>query len=71
MKRSKRPFFSFRQRQVVHLLLAGNTNAQISKELGIGVRTVDDYVRVLFRKCGVHSRLMLALVVVREHLLDR
>ena len=49
-----------RERQVLDLLCAGRTNAQICAELVISERTVDHHVSAVLRKLGVSNRAMAA-----------
>lgn len=49
------PTLSPRERDVMERLLRGLSEKQIAAELGIGPRTVHEYVTSLYRKCGVHS----------------
>ena len=45
-----------RQRQILDLILRGNTNAQIGDELGISPRTVEKHIKVIFDRAGISSR---------------
>jgi len=45
-----------RQRQVVELLLAGRSNAEIAEELQIQPATVRDHLRAIYARLGVTSR---------------
>lgn len=45
-----------RQRQVMGLIAAGRSNQQISRSLGVSVRTVDKHVELAFRSLDAHSR---------------
>jgi DNA-binding NarL/FixJ family response regulator len=49
-----------REAEVLPLLEAGRSNAQIAAELGIGVETVRSHARNVYRKLGVASRRELA-----------
>ena len=49
------PPLSPRERDVLELLLRGLSEKQIAGELGIGPRTVHEYVTSLYRKFGVRS----------------
>jgi DNA-binding CsgD family transcriptional regulator len=42
--------------QTLELLLAGNTLKQIAAQLGISAHTVNDYVKLLYRRLDVSSR---------------
>jgi DNA-binding NarL/FixJ family response regulator len=45
-----------RQREVLRLVVAGYSNAQIADELVISVNTVKFHVRTIFREAGIRSR---------------
>lgn len=45
-----------RQRDILDLVLRGNTNAQIGEELGISPRTVEKHVKALFDLAKISSR---------------
>jgi DNA-binding CsgD family transcriptional regulator len=47
---------SKRRVEVLGLLLEGRTIKEIGRELGISANTVTNYVRVIYREAGVHSR---------------
>ena len=47
---------SARQREVLRLVVAGYSNAQIAAELVISVNTVKFHVRAIFRELGMRSR---------------
>ena len=45
-----------REREVIRLLVAGHTNAEIGEILHLSVRTVEHHRANVFRKLGVRSR---------------
>ena len=45
-----------REREVLELIAAGKSNAEIAQELFISVRTVTTHVSTILRKLGVGSR---------------
>lgn len=51
------PSLTPREREVLALLITGQTNRAIAARLGISVRTVEFHSRNLFAKLGAHSRL--------------
>jgi DNA-binding NarL/FixJ family response regulator len=57
-----------REREVLELLVAGDTNSAIAKTLGIREQTVKDHVSGLFRKFHVRRRVALAVTAVRAGL---
>jgi DNA-binding CsgD family transcriptional regulator len=44
-----------RQRDVLHLLLQGHPVKQIARRLGLSPRTIEDYLKALYRKTGTNS----------------
>lgn len=50
-----------REQRVVELVAAGLTNKEIGKKVGTTEHVVKNYLRVIFDKAGVWSRLELAL----------
>jgi DNA-binding NarL/FixJ family response regulator len=54
-----------RQREILVLVAAGRSNAEIAGELGIGVETVKTQLNRLFRKLGVRTRAQ-AVAVARD-----
>lgn len=56
---------SIREHQVIHLLLSGKTNREISEKLGISEKTVKHYMSVLMQKLNVRNRTEVVLAVQR------
>ncbi|WP_228565891.1 response regulator transcription factor [Nocardia sp. SYP-A9097] len=50
------PGLTSRQQDVLDLLCAGLTNAEIAEYLVLSVRTVDHHVSAILRRLGVHNR---------------
>jgi DNA-binding NarL/FixJ family response regulator len=48
-----------RERDVVSLLVAGSSTREIAAESGLTVSTVNTYLKRIFSKLGVHSRVEL------------
>lgn len=61
--RARRISLSDREREVLIGVLNGETNKQIARRLGLSPHTVRDRVKALFHKCGVTSRVALAVTV--------
>jgi DNA-binding CsgD family transcriptional regulator len=55
----RRAGLSDREAEVARLVCAGQSNAQIGRELGITFRTVENHLRSAYQKVGVHSRTQL------------
>lgn len=58
-----------REIQVLRLLVAGQPNREIARELGIDVITVKAHVGRLMRKVGVENRIALSMQAVSRNLL--
>jgi DNA-binding NarL/FixJ family response regulator len=54
-----------RQTDVLGLLLRGQSNKLIARELNLSVETVKDHVAAVLRALGVHSRTQAVLAVSR------
>ncbi len=64
-----RPEITLRERQILHLIAEGNTNAEIAKRLSLSPKTVDNHRTKLMGKLGVHSMAQLLSYALREGLL--
>lgn len=65
----ERPSITMRERQILHLLAEGNSNAEIAERLSISPKTVDNHRTRLMAKLGVHSMAQLLSYALREGLL--
>lgn len=63
-----RPSLTNREKEILRLLSAGQTNRSISEALSVSPRTVENHISQLFRKLGVHSRTSLSLYAVRHNI---
>ena len=61
---------SIRQQQVLTLIAAEQTTAQIADRLGLSVPTVETHRRNLFRKAGVRSVAGLVKEAMRQGLIQ-
>jgi DNA-binding NarL/FixJ family response regulator len=59
-----------REKDVLHLLADGLSNAQIGDRLHLSPRTVEKYVSTLFRKTDSNNRAELVRFAVEHHLVD-
>ena len=59
-----------RERDVLRLIVAGDTNKKIARALGVSPNTVHTHRRRLMRKLGVHSTAELVCYAARNGLLD-
>jgi DNA-binding NarL/FixJ family response regulator len=60
------PTLTARQREIVDRIVAGSTNADIARELGVGVKTVEKHVSEILRRWGLESRVGIVRVALRE-----
>ena len=66
-----RPKLSVRERQVLHMIAEGRTNAEIAEQLSISPKTVDNHRTRLMAKLDVHSVAHLIAYALKEGLLDQ
>ena len=59
-----------RERQVLNLVVSGQTNREIAETLGISIKTVDRHRTNLMGKTGSHSATELIAYALREGLID-
>jgi DNA-binding NarL/FixJ family response regulator len=59
-----------RERQILALLAAGQTNKHVANTLGLSVRTVEVHRIALMRKLGAHSAPELMRVAIRRGLIE-
>lgn len=57
-----------REKEVLRLVVQGKTNQAIAVELAISEKTVEKYVKAIFNKLNVTSRVEAAVYAVREEL---
>jgi DNA-binding NarL/FixJ family response regulator len=62
--------FTPREREVLELLVAGRSNREIAKSMGIEERTVKAHVAKLLRKVGVQNRIALTMHTINHALLE-
>jgi DNA-binding NarL/FixJ family response regulator len=60
-----------RERELIFAITAGQNNKQIALTLGIREQSVKNQLSALYHKLGVGSRLQLAIVAMREGLIER
>lgn len=53
---SEEVHMSRREHQLISLLYEGNSNKEIADRLALSIYTVENYLRHIYRKFGVHSR---------------
>jgi DNA-binding NarL/FixJ family response regulator len=57
-----------RELEVLRLVVQGKTNQSIAHELAISEKTVEKYIRAIFTKLNVASRVEAAVYAVQEGL---
>ena len=62
--------FTTREKEVLEMLVAGRSNKEIAKPLGIEERTVKAHVAKLMRKVGVRNRITLSIHAVKHSLVS-
>ena len=60
-----------RERQILCLLVDGQSNKVIARNLGISDGTVKLHVKAILRKLAIHSRVEAAVIAVEQSLCDR
>ncbi len=60
-----------REREILTLVVEGDTNKGIARRLSVGQDTVKHHLTSIFNKTGVSSRLELALFALHYHLVDK
>jgi len=65
-----RPVLTPRERDVVRGIIAGRTNKELARELGLKEQGIKNVLSAVFQKCRVRNRLELALFALRHHLGD-
>ena len=62
------PLLSTRETEVLQLLAAGKSTADMARELGVSVKTIETHRRQIMHKLGLHSVAELTKYAVREGL---
>jgi len=60
---------TLREKEVLQLVVQGKTNQAIAVQLAISEKTVEKYIRAIFNKLNVTSRVEAAVYAVREELI--
>jgi DNA-binding NarL/FixJ family response regulator len=53
-------------RDVIALVLAGHTNAEIARRLNVQLQTLKNVLSAIYDKLGVSTRLQLAVLLLRD-----
>jgi len=65
-RKKERPILSPRQEAVAKMVSRGLSDCEIAGELGVSENTVGDCLKVIFRRYGLHSRIVLAIRMLTE-----
>jgi DNA-binding NarL/FixJ family response regulator len=65
-ERFARKDLSGRELEVLRLIVAGSSNKEIARDLGIGEESVKSYLKSLFHKLGVADRTQAAIEAIRH-----
>lgn len=57
--------FTEREKEVLDLIVLGNTNNEIAKKLNVSPHTVKAYKESIFYKLGVHNSVQAAVKYIR------
>ncbi len=57
---------TFRQHQIVDLIIEGKLNKEIAWDLHLSPGTIKTYLNAIFQKCGVTNRTELAVLILRQ-----
>ncbi len=60
---------SDREREILKLIVEGQTNQQIASHLYLSLSTVKTHVKNIFNKMGVDHRVQAAVVALRQELI--
>ena len=60
-----------RELDVIRGIVAGYTNREIARDLGLSVQAVKNVLTTVYQKCHVRSRLELAIFSINHQLLPR
>lgn len=58
-----------RQREVLHLVAQGYSNAEIAEQLGIGENSVSNYIHCIMNALGLFRRIHLVIFALKTSLI--
>jgi len=64
------PSLTPREREILAAVTSGATNKAIAQQYGIKEQAVKNYLTAIYEKVGVSNRVALAVVALRQHLVD-
>jgi DNA-binding CsgD family transcriptional regulator len=65
---SPRTILTSRDRDIIALVLAGHTNAEIARRLNVQLQTLKNTLSGVYDKLGVSTRLQLAALLLRDRI---
>jgi len=58
--------FTEAEKRVIKLVLEGKTREKIADILSISIHTVKAHLESIYRKCGIHNKMQLALYIMQN-----
>ncbi len=59
-----------REKEILDLLIRGQSNQRIAKNLAISIHTVKAHIESIYRKFGVHNKVQAAIYAVYYKIVD-
>lgn len=59
-----------REKEILNLLIEGQSNHTIAKNLFISIHTVKAHIESIYRKFGVHNKVQAAIYAVYHNIID-
>lgn len=69
-RKNKTNILTKRELEILYLLIEGQSNRQIAKELIISIHTVKAHIESIYRKFGVHNKVQAAIYAVHYNMID-
>ena len=69
-RKNKTNILTKRELEILYLLIGGQSNRQIAKELIISIHTVKAHIESIYRKFGVHNKVQAAIYAVHYNMID-
>lgn len=68
--KNKTNILTKRELEILYLLIEGQSNRQIAKDLIISIHTVKAHIESIYRKFGVHNKVQAAIYAVHYNMID-
>mgnify|MGYP000627647852 CR=1 FL=1 len=69
-RKNKTNILTKRELEILYLLIEGQSNRQIAKDLIISIHTVKAHIESIYRKFGVHNKVQAAIYAVHYNMID-